>query len=58
MYDEYPAGACDPARQFTDVPSSIMNSGARTYDRHMKDFHAWFHGKAGGVIGNTKLLRV
>jgi len=58
MYDEYPAGACDPARQFTDVPSSIMSSGARTYDRHMKDFHAWFQTKAGSIIGNTKLLRV
>lgn len=58
MYDEYPAGACDPARQFTNEPSSIMNLGANTYERHMKDFHAWFQTKAGSIIGETDVLRI
>jgi hypothetical protein len=58
MYDEYPAGACDPIRMFTSVPVSIMGAGTETYERHFKEFHDWFKGKAGGTIGDTKLLRV
>lgn len=57
MYDEYPEGACDPARKYTNEPSSIMNLGSMTYDRHMVDFHAWFEGKASGAVGPTELLR-
>jgi hypothetical protein len=57
MYDEYPAGACDPARKFTNVPTSIMNVGSTTYSRHMQDFHAWFEKKTKGQIGETLLLR-
>jgi hypothetical protein len=58
MYDEYAAGACDPLRMFTNVPTSIMNAGSTVYDRHYKEFHDWFKGKASGPIGNTKLLRI
>jgi len=58
MYDEYPAGACDPLRLFPDVPDSIMSAGRQVFERHFKEFHDWFHGKAGGVLGDTKLLRM
>ncbi|MCC6507556.1 MAG: DUF4150 domain-containing protein [Pirellulaceae bacterium] len=57
MYDEYPAGACDPARKYTDDPTSIMSSGSWSYKRHMIDFHTWFDSKAKGQIGETKVLR-
>jgi hypothetical protein len=58
LYDEYPAGACDPGRVVTNDPSSIMNAGTKTYDRHFREFHQWFDGKANGVIGATKLVRM
>ncbi len=58
MYDEYPAGACDPLRLYTNVPASIMSSGRTVYERHFKDFHAWFKTKAGTVLGDTKLLKM
>ncbi len=58
MYDEYPAGACDPLRMFTNDPTSVMNAGRTVYDRHFKDFHDWFKAKAGGELGDTKLLRI
>lgn len=58
MFDEYPEGACDPPRLFTNVPDSIMNAGRKVYDRHFKEFHDWFKAKAGGALGDTKLLRV
>jgi hypothetical protein len=34
MWDEYPAGACDPARLYTNELSSIMNAGQEVYERH------------------------
>jgi Domain of unknown function (DUF4150) len=58
MYDEYPAGACDPLRLYTNDTTSIMNAGSTVYDRHFKDFHAWFKSKAGGELGDTKLVRI
>jgi hypothetical protein len=58
MYDEYPEGACDPARQFTNCQSSVMNGGSFVFERHFKAFHDWFKGKAGSVLGDTKLLRM
>jgi hypothetical protein len=58
MYDEYPAGACDPARLFTNVTSSVMSSGSFVYERHFTEFHDWFKSKAGGEIGDTVLLRM
>jgi hypothetical protein len=58
MYDEYPAGACDPARLYTNDPTCIMNAGSSVYERHFKDFHDWFKAKAGGDLGDTKLLRI
>ncbi|ATB41053.1 hypothetical protein CYFUS_006515 [Cystobacter fuscus] len=58
MYDEYPEGACDPARQYTNVPSSIMNAGSKLYPRHMKEFHDWFDTKAKSLVGKTKLVRL
>jgi hypothetical protein len=58
MYDEYPAGACDPLRAVTNAPDSIMNAGRKVYDRHMKEFHDWFKSKAGSVLGDTELLEM
>jgi hypothetical protein len=57
MYDEYPAGAVDPARRFADVRDSIMSSGATIYERHVQDFFEWFKGKAEGALGELKLVR-
>jgi hypothetical protein len=58
MYDEYPAGACDPLRLFTNVSSSVMSSGRFVFERHFKEFHDWFKSQAGSVLGDTKLLRM
>lgn len=58
MFDEYPEGACDAARIYTHVPDSIMNAGSKVYERHFKEFHDWFKAKAGGELGDTKLLRL
>jgi hypothetical protein len=58
MYDEYPAGACDPARLYTNIPSSIMSSGSTVYERHFTEFHDWFKSKGGTVLGDTKLIRM
>jgi hypothetical protein len=58
MYDEYPEGACDPARKYTNIPSSIMNAGSKVYPRHMKEFHDWFNTKAQSLVGKTKLVRL
>jgi hypothetical protein len=58
MYDEYPEGACDPARLFTNVRSSVMSSGTSVYERHFKEFHDWFKAKAAGALGDTILLRM
>lgn len=58
MYDEYEAGACDPGRLYTNNPTSIMNSGRTVYSRHFGDFKDWFDGRAGGVVGQTELLRI
>jgi hypothetical protein len=41
MYDEYPAGACDPARQYTNDPTCIMNAGTHFYARHVAEFYQW-----------------
>ncbi len=57
MWDEYPEGACDPGRVYTNELSSIMNGGSTVYERHFKEFHDWFKAKAGGELGDTKLLR-
>jgi hypothetical protein len=57
-YDEYPEGACDPARAYTNVKSSVMSSGSFVYDRHFQDFHDWFKSKAAGELGDTVLLRM
>jgi hypothetical protein len=57
MWDEYAAGACDPARKYTNEPTSIMGSGSQVYERHLQEFHDWFKAKAGGELGDTKLLR-
>jgi hypothetical protein len=57
MWDEYPAGACDPARLYTNETDSIMNAGKKVFERHFKEYHDWFKAKAGGEIGDTKLLR-
>lgn len=58
MYDEYPAGACDPLRLYTNVPASVMNAGQGVFERHFKEFHDWFKAQAGSVLGGTKLLRM
>jgi hypothetical protein len=58
MYDEYPEGACDPARRVTDIPNSIMNAGSKVYKRHMKEFHDWFDTKAKSLVGKTKLVQL
>jgi hypothetical protein len=58
MWDEYPAGACDPARLYTNELSSIMNAGQEVYERHFTEFHDWFKSKAGGALGDTKVLRM
>jgi hypothetical protein len=58
MYDEYPAGACAPGRAYANVPDSIMSSGSKVYERFMTEFKDWFDGKAGSVVGSTKLLTV
>jgi hypothetical protein len=58
MYDEYPEGACDPGRVYTNMRSSVMSSGSNVFDRHFKEFHAWFQSKAGGELGDTTLLRM
>lgn len=58
MWDEYPAGACDPARLYTNEVSSIMNAGHEVYERHFKEFHDWFKSKAGADLGETKLIRM
>lgn len=58
MYDEYPEGACDPARRYTTIPNSIMNVGSKVYARHMAEFHDWFISKAQSLVGKTKLVRL
>jgi hypothetical protein len=58
MYDEYPAGACDPLRKYDNIPLSIMSSGKTVYQQHMKDFHAWFEKKVKSIIGPTRLRRI
>jgi hypothetical protein len=57
-YDEYPKGACDPVRQFTNCEGSVMNGGSSVAERHFKAFHDWFKAKAGSVLGDTKLLKM
>lgn len=57
MYDEYEAGACDPARLFTKT-DSVMGSGQAVYARFYEEFQKWFDGKAKSVVGDTKLLPV
>ena len=56
MYDEYPEGACDPARKHTNIPTSVMANGARVLPHHLKAFHDWFDAKVKGLIGPTRLL--
>lgn len=58
MYDEYPAGACDPGRLYTNDTTSIMNSGRSTYARHFQEYADWFHAKAGGRVGPTELKSI
>jgi hypothetical protein len=53
MYDEYPAGACDPARRYTDEHDSIMNSGSQVFERHFEDFKIWAEKKFGAGFGET-----
>jgi hypothetical protein len=57
MYDEYPAGACDPGRVITNS-DSVMGSGTIVYPRFYEEFQKWFDGKAKSVVGETKLLPV
>ena len=58
MYDEYPEGAVHPLRKSEDVPDSIMNRGARIYERHVAAFFEWLNQKAKPAIGNLELIRV
>lgn len=55
MWDEYPAGACDPLRLYTAIPSSIMNSGTKVGKRHIQEYLDWFKAKAESVVGKTQL---
>jgi hypothetical protein len=38
MYDEYPAGACEPSRQYANRPHTIMAAGAIVEEQHVRDF--------------------
>ncbi len=58
MYDEYPAGACDPGRLFTDVPESVMNSRRTVFVRHVQEFCDWFNSKAQSVVGPVSAHRL
>jgi hypothetical protein len=58
MYDEYPNGACEPSRRFSNIKQSVMGAGRSVYIHHMKDFHAWFEKKAKGIIGPTEVRRL
>jgi hypothetical protein len=58
MYDEYPQGACDPARLYTDEPTSIKNAGTRVSSRHVKDYVDWFKKKAEPTLGEMILYRL
>lgn len=57
MYDEYPAGACDQARLYTQT-DSVMGSGSKVYQRFYKEFQDWFDKKSKSTVGATKLLRL
>lgn len=55
-YDEYAAGACNPAGANIDIPTSIMNAGKKVLPHHFSEFKKWFEGKA-GVVGKVTLVR-
>jgi hypothetical protein len=57
MWDEYPAGACDPARKYTNEPGSIMKNGSTTHERHIQEWHDWLDKKL-GAFGKTVALSV
>ena len=57
MYDEYPAGACDPARRYVDEEGSVMKAGATVHERHVEEFRAWAEGRVGPVIGDVEVVR-
>ncbi len=57
MYDEYPEGACDPARKYTNEAGSIMNDGSMTFERHIQEWHEWLDNKL-SAFGKTVALRV
>ncbi len=57
MYDEHPQGACDPDREYTDEPKSIMGSGPHVFERHVERFHEWLDRKLGGEFGETVVRR-
>jgi hypothetical protein len=56
MYDEYEAGAVHPTGLYSNEPDSIMNAKSKVYDRHLKEFHAWFDQRFKSVVGETELL--
>lgn len=56
MYDEYPEGACDPARMYVET-DSVMGSGTGVEPRFYEEFRTWFESKAKSVVGETKLIR-
>jgi hypothetical protein len=58
QYDEYPLGACDPLRRFTNIPSSIMSAGTQVGKRHFEEYVKWFKSKAESVVGQTVLKRI
>jgi hypothetical protein len=63
MHDEYYLGACyaetNGYRPYAFAPDGVMaNGSSNVYGRYMSDFKAWFDAKAGGLLGETELLRI
>lgn len=56
-YDEYPKGACDPARRFTDCGDSIMGGGNGIHPRHVYQFRQKFE-ELCSLVGRVELVRV
>jgi hypothetical protein len=58
MYDEYPLGAAETSRLYSNVPDSIMNAGRKVYERHVEEFAGWFRKHAEPILGPLKLLAI
>jgi hypothetical protein len=58
MYDEYPLGAAETSRRYSNVPDSIMNAGRKVYERHVEEFAGWFRKHSESILGPLKLLAI